>query len=138
MQPAHSNPALPEVCKPAPSAVKWEWQPDAEFLWFLPHRRNSPGCFSLAAAAIFSGNSLSTLVTALSTTKGPLPAPEGRGSGLPLENRFRRHNRALAQLSVSPVSGNWPDTVFRLWRFRTTRRHGRFYRSRSLASLCRP
>jgi hypothetical protein len=48
--PRHFTQAAPSVCKPVGCPVKWIRQPDAEFLWFLPHRGNSPGCFSFAAA----------------------------------------------------------------------------------------
>jgi hypothetical protein len=103
MQPAHSNPALPEVCKPAPSAVKWEWQPDAEFLWFLPHRRNSPGCFSLAAAAIFSAD------RPLDEPSLPLPATRNDQSRVGCRRRIDSVGTiGLSPTSVSPASGNWP------------------------------
>jgi hypothetical protein len=48
----HSTQVTTAVCKPAIRRVKWGRQPDAEFLWFLPHRGNSPGCFSSALPLI--------------------------------------------------------------------------------------
>ena len=126
MQPAHSNPGLPEVCKPAPSAVKWEWQPDAEFLWFLPHRRNSPGCFSLATAAIFSASGLLDDERPLPLPAAPIDLSDG--SGLPPQNRFCRHNRALARLSGVARAGELVTIPFSdFWGRRTTSRQGRFY-----------
>jgi hypothetical protein len=41
----HFRQVASPVCKPGARAVKCKRQPDAEFLWFLPHRGSSPGCF---------------------------------------------------------------------------------------------
>src|ERR1700728_2453499 len=134
MQPGHSNPVLPEVCKPAPSAVQWEWQPDAEFLWFLPHRRNSPGCFSLAAAEIFFAD------RPLDEPSLPLPATRNDQSSV----GCRRRIGSVGTIGLSSTFGVArlgelaATPVLRRWRCRTTRRHGRFYRTRRLAPLCRP
>jgi hypothetical protein len=80
--PRHFTQAAPSVCKPVSWPVKWMRQPDAEFLWFLPHRGNSPGCFSFAAGVRCPGLSVSD-----TDSSGPCTAKD-----LSLQNRLNPSN----------------------------------------------
>src|ERR1700722_7677962 len=80
--PRHFTQAAPSVCKPVSWPVKWMRQPDAEFLWFLPHRGNSPGCFSFAAGVRCPGLSVSD-----TDSSGPCTAKD-----ISLQNRLNPSN----------------------------------------------